>query len=499
MDGSMGSSRSRVVLQRLSLVALGLASVIVTPSTTAQSSPLLFESVSNALTRERLGSTGSSWYDVDGDGRPEVAIPARDSSPNTVHVNESSGFRPIPIAAASGPISHSAAWGDIDGDGDADLLFGAEGVVAYVTEMDAGGISLHRSADAGILTSESAPRAQIEALSLGDVDRDGDLDVAAAGFGTAGTFLFLNDGTGRFVLNERDDFPYRSWLGGLHLVDFDRDGSLDMLATGGALPSHRFGSFLYWNERKGWRPDVAQALSRHGDGLGSSVGDVDGDGDLDIFVAGWRAASASGLYINEGKGIFNRRGHGFIPRIVGSALADIDADGDLDLLTSSGYSDVGAVQFWQNDGRGNLARVDVAGLTSVPGRYGGLTVIDFDADGRLDIFVASRSEPSKLFRNVSSIPGQLAIELSAARASVPTWGATVECSVRLASGSRSTLHRTVHQQTGYASHSEPVAYCAPGRAGTLTGVRIRWSDGREQVLAPSRDRQRMRVTAPARQ
>lgn len=459
---------------------------------------LRFEQVDAGLPAGAMGATGMAWTDVDGDGRVDVAIAARDSHPSRVFRNAGGRFEPVALSTNIERNANSAAWADLDGDGDPDLVLGQDSLAAYETRLQDGRIHLAPFASAGVLTTADHPRGGFEALAAGDLDADGDLDLVTGAYGRAGSFVLMNDGRAQFTIAQRDHFPFSSRTGGGHAVDLDGDGRADLLFTGAALPEFRVGTFAYWNEGDEWTAERRAAFSEQPGGLGSSVGDVDGDGDLDVFVAGWRAETASALYLNEGGRRFRRATVVLPARVIGSAFADLDGDGHLDLVLGTGYTDVGRIEVWLGDGAGGLRSVSVPGLTDVPGRYTGLYVVDVDADGRLDVAVGSLTDPVRLFRNVSPRSDRwVQVELRATAGGVGIWGSRVALRLEAASGAR-TVMRTVHQQSGYGGHGEPVAHFGVPAGARVAGVTVHWPDGRRTEhrvdgLAP-----RIRADAPPR-
>lgn len=146
------------------------------------------------------------------------------------------------------------------------------------------------------------------------------------------------------------------------------------------------------------------------------TGDVNGDG-LDDFVLGGAFGDPDKLLIQTMDGRFERVfQEAFVQDSIyettAGALLDADSDGDLDLLLASGGNefargmDAHYLRYYENDGQGNFARV----LHRTPSAVGNFSVIlaqDFDQDGDADIFLGGRSVPgnfglvprSYLFRN----------------------------------------------------------------------------------------------------
>lgn len=212
---------------------------------------------------------------------------------------------------------------------------------------------------------------------------------------------------------------------GVAVLDYDGDGRLDVYFIDGA-PG---GSRLYRNLGD-WRfRDTTDSAGVAGDGVGMgvAVGDLDNDGDPDLFVSN---VGADRLYRNDGEGGFEEvgeaagvAGEGWSS---GAAFLDFDRDGLLDLFVAR-YLDwnesksrpcgsflperrsychprlFGAVthRLYRNLGDGRFEDVsEAAGLDEHPGKGLGVALGDYDQDGWIDVFVANDSYPQQLFRNV---------------------------------------------------------------------------------------------------
>ncbi len=218
------------------------------------------------------------------------------------------------------------------------------------------------------------------AVSLGDVDGDGDLDAFVAALRNADR-IWLNDG-GTFSDSGQTLGDHQS--GAVALGDLDGDGDLD------AFVAQRDGGNRIWQNDNGTFSDTGQLLSR-GESRGVALGDLDGDGDLDAIVANLDGTNR--IWLNE-LGTFSDNGQTLgSDASVAIALGDLDRDGDLDAFVAND----GANSVWLNeDGRFTDSRQQLGDHDS-----SGVSLGDLDGDGDLDAFVANYSggEANRIWLN----------------------------------------------------------------------------------------------------
>ncbi|MGH7150224.1 MAG: FG-GAP-like repeat-containing protein, partial [Planctomycetota bacterium] len=213
------------------------------------------------------------------------------------------------------------------------------------------------------------------AVSLGDVDGDGDLDAFLGNYGQQNR-LYLNGGTGVFTDVTATNLPALvDYTAAIALGDVDGDGDLDaFVGNYGSFSSSGMQNRLYFNGGAGVFADVTAtnlpALSDFTNAV--ALGDVDGDGDLDAYTGNASSASAGGqnrLYLNSGTGFFTDATVANLPALLNDtqavALGDVDGDGDLDALEGTGSSSVAQNRLYFNGGAGVFADVTATNLPAL--------------------------------------------------------------------------------------------------------------------------------------
>jgi len=291
--------------------------------------------------------------------------------------------------------SFGVAMADVDGDGDLDVFVSnSEETNRLYINTDGKGTFEDMTDGSGLAVSKAATRG----VAFADVNDDGKLDLFMTAYGSA-NLLFLGDGTGRF-----EDVSFSAGLAdmgagqGACFADVDGDGDLDLFVA-------NFGDSdkLYLNDGSGVFRDVTVSAGVQSDGVngfGCVFADFDEDGDVDLYVNNDGALNK--LYINDGNGVFTDKtvesGAGATDG-GGRAVqaADFNGDGHVDLYAVVAQ---GSNTYLLGNGDGTFTDATAgSGLDSQSGIAQGMNVADVDGDGDLDILVTVMNNGHALYRN----------------------------------------------------------------------------------------------------
>jgi hypothetical protein len=486
--------------------------------------------------------SGAAVFDFDGDGLLDIYLLNNGGSRGRRNClfKQLPGGRFKDVSRGSGldiaGYNMGVAIGDVNNDGWPDVL---------VTQY--GGVRLFLNNGNGTFTDVTReagldnPSWATSAAFL-DYDRDGWLDLVVVNYVDydpswkcasldgapdycppnqfAGTItrLFRNRGPGPAAAQGRprvprfEDVTLASHLGhvpgpglGVAVADFNGDGWPDILVANDGQPNR-----LWINRRDGTFSEEAvdrgiavNGMGQAQAGMGVALGDVDGDGLLDVFSTHlteethtlWRQGPR-GLFrdVTASAGLAGSAGRG---TGWGAVLADFDHDGALDLAVVNGRVARGRAanprlgrhwsryaernQLLAGDGRGRFTDRSAADrpLCGTPGVYRALVVADLNGDGAPDLLVTAVGGRARLYRNVVPRRGHwLLVRAVDPALHRDAYGA--EITVR--AGGRRRVSG-IYPGQGYLCSHDPRAHFGLGSAARVDAIEVRWPDGVRERFA----------------
>jgi hypothetical protein len=428
---------------------------------------------------------GACAADYDNDGWPDLYITGVGT--NRLYRNNGNGsFTDVTEKAGVGsPLwSASCAFGDIDNDGFVDL---------YVTNYVDFSVSNNKYC---VYTGDTRVYCHPNVYN-------GVPDI-----------LYRNNGDGTFTDVTRAAGLYRPDGKGLGVVfgDYDGDGLLDIYVANDSTPN-----FLFHNkgrgvfEEVGLRAGVAVGIDGQPlAGMGTDMGDIDGDGLLDIIVTNLDRQTHS-LYRNLGKGLFaditfeSGVGEATLPFVgFGALFFDYDNDTDLDLAIVNGdvidnislFRDSTSYEqrnlLLENDGKGKFRD---AGPASGPGfalkkPSRSLSAADIDNDGDLDLLIGNVGQTPDLLRNDGgNRSNALLVRTIGSKSNRDAIGARLKLTVR-----GKTLMREIKAGSSYLSQSDLRVHFGMGNAPRAEQLEIRWPSGRVEAFKDIEANQILTIT-----
>jgi tetratricopeptide (TPR) repeat protein len=439
----------------------------------------------------RRWATGVAVGDYDGDGWDDLYVACFGRNVllrNGAGAASSRRFEDVTAQAGVGDPSWStsAAFADLDGDGDLDLY-----VVNYL-EFD---------------PLRPPPRA-------GSFFKGVPVMAGPRGLRAQPDTLYENRGDGTFadvstLAGARVDGGLDYGLVTL-ILDFDGDGRRDILVGNDSTPNQLYrnlGGLRFENVAASSGVAVSdQGLPQAT--MGFAVADVNGDGRPDLFNTAF-SDDTNTLRINLGDGLFDDRsvqyGLAAVSRPFlswGSGFYDFDLDGDEDLFVANGhvYPELDGPDFgasWAQEALlferqgGRFERASTAGEWQERNAHGRAVAFgDLDGDRDVDILMTTLNGAPWVLRNEASPGRALAVELRAPPPNHHAYGSVVELET-----STGVARRWITGGGSYQSVDEPVAFFALAGAARAT-LRVRWPDGTTTVLEGVHGDQRLVVAKP---
>lgn len=360
-------------------------------------------SIKTELGIDSVASSSIALGDINNDGNIDLFICGSKSQgayASHIYTNDGEGNFTPTTNDIIGTIQGDAAFGDLDGDGDLDLIVSGYTGIGYNTSL------YLNDGEGNFSLVENTPfrGTNYASTKFLDIENDGDLDVIISGTDGASTFteLYVNDGSGNFSLSTDNSFT-GSQLGAIDAADADGDGDTDVLISG-FDGSEEF-TKLYINDGLGnFTLDTESEFM----GLAYSSAqfvDFDMDGDADVLISGYNGDTQTRhtlIYINDGTGIFSEAPSLPFPasQQFGNKAADIDGDSDPDIYmsgsTNGGGPDVAAL--YRNESLNSLGVAD-------NGVFGDMTAFPNPTNGNINLNFGENFEAFTV--ELYSITGQL--------------------------------------------------------------------------------------------
>ncbi|MBC8753352.1 T9SS type A sorting domain-containing protein [Kordia sp. YSTF-M3] len=347
------------------------------------------------LTFSANGANSIYAVDIDGDGDLDIISSSVNDDKIAWYENVDGqgefGLQKIITTSANGATSVYA--GDLDGDGDMDVLSTSDfdQKIAWYENTDGQGTFGAQQIVAGNTNAVSS-------LAVIDIDGDGDLDILSPNGSNFGIFWYENtDGQGSFGAPQSIATD-ASVLQSIYGVDIDNDGDMDVLSASS------YDNKIAWHENTnglgamGTEVVISTAVNNP---VSVYASDLDNDGDMDVLTASLYDSKIAWYENTDGQGAFGAQQ--IISTNADVAVSvyaeDLDGDGDMDVISASANDD--KVAWYENtDSQGTFGAEQL--ITNADGARS-IHAADMDNDGDIDVlYAASQEDKIAWYENTDS-------------------------------------------------------------------------------------------------
>ncbi|RMG65177.1 MAG: CRTAC1 family protein, partial [Bacteroidetes bacterium] len=456
----------------------------VTNQTSNKPPPMFFRlSTANTITTDERENLGVSFGDFNNDGFQDVYVAGYNSAqPGLLYQNNGDRtFTKITegVVTTDLGVAVSSTWGDLDNDGDLDLFVAYAGSRSklYFNTNRRGAFAAGENGDITEYNGACFNAAWV------DYNVDGLLDLFLSDYAdNRPNVLFRNEGGGNFTkMNSEVILPGNGYSLGATWCDYDNDSDPDLFVPN----DNDEDNFLFRNNGNGTfsRVTEGEIVTDGGSSVGSAWADFDNDGDMDLYVTN-RGRQANFFYENNGDGTFTRITDGAIANDIGDSQGctwgDMDKDGDLDLfVTNSGD---GHHFLYMNQGDGTFDRDDDEPITRIQNYALGTAMADIENDGDLDIFVATHfNQPNHLYVNNGNNYNWLQVKLNGVHSNRNGIGAKVWVKAEINGEGRWQVREVTSQSAGGpGAQSSLIAHFGLENATKVDSLMVVWPNGYRQ-------------------